>query len=194
MSATSIIAASAVFVQLACGTPHGPTAPRPSACPQAEAADAPDERKFNLGKPQLPPSHACLDWPMGGHFRKINSSFMDLHHPFTPGKHDGTDIGAAAGTPVFAPTAGVVEWTRAVAPCQDATVAVRFGEGWSYQAHHLSRVDVADGQSVARGQRLGLSGGEVDAQGSGPWTTGPHLHLSLLHDGAYVDAERYFCP
>jgi murein DD-endopeptidase MepM/ murein hydrolase activator NlpD len=129
-----------------------------------------------------------------GSYRTINSAFRDPDHPFTPGKHSGTDIDAPVGIPVLAPAAGVVDGIRAVGPCEDASVRVQFGEDWVYAVHHLSRVDVKDGQVVVRGQRLGLSGGEVGALGSGKWTTGPHLHLSMVHERSYVNAINYLCP
>lgn len=119
---------------------------------------------------------------------------MDPDHTFTPGKHDGTDFPAPIDTSVLAPAAGEVAWTREVAPCQDAAVAVSFGEGWTYEVHHLSRVDVVKGEKIVLGRRLGLTGGAIDAPGSGPWTTGPHLHFMLVREGAYVDAAKYFCP
>jgi murein DD-endopeptidase MepM/ murein hydrolase activator NlpD len=184
------------LVHVACAGPARPVAPSlpPSECREAaEKASGGQEKRFEAGKPPLPGPQACLDWPMGS-FRKITSTFMDPRHPFVPGRHDGTDIYAPVGTSVLAPSAGEVTWTRAVGPCQDAAVAVRYADGWVYEFHHLSRVDVAVGDKVVHGQRLGLSGGAVDADGSGPWTTGPHLHFSLSHEGAYVDAAQYLCP
>jgi len=181
----------AVFFHLACGTPPKAAMPAPGACPKPEAAE--EDKVFDTGKPPLPPGLDCLRWPMPDE-RKVSSPFMDPHHTFTPGKHDGTDFPAPVGTSVLAPAAGEVVWTRTVSKCDDAAVAVRFGDGWVYQVHHLSRVDVAPGEKIVPGRRLGLSGGEVDAPGSGPWTTGPHLHFMLVHDAAFVNAERYLCP
>ncbi|HJV32492.1 MAG TPA: M23 family metallopeptidase [Patescibacteria group bacterium] len=184
----------AVIGQAACGASSKPVAPKPSICPKPEAKEgAAEEKKFELGKPPLPSGLVCLRWPMPD-FRRVSSGFMDPKHTFTPGKHDGTDMPAPVGTSVLAAAAGEVLWTREVAPCQDAAVAVDIGEGWSLEVHHLSRVDVGKGEKIVPGRRLGLSGGAVDAPGSGPWTTGPHLHFMLVHEGAYVDAAKYLCP
>lgn len=180
--------------QSACGASPKPVPPKVPACPKPEAKEgAAQEKRFELGKPDLPRGLACLRWPMGG-FRRVSSRFMDPKHTFTPGRHDGTDMPAPVGTSVLSPADGEVVWTRDVAECQDAAVAVSFGDGWVLEVHHLSRVDVGKGEKIVSGRRLGLSGGAVDAPGSGPWTTGPHLHFMLVHDGAYVDAEKYLCP
>lgn len=185
----------AVIGQSGCGSSQKPIVSKETdVCPKSEAKKgAGTEKKFDLGKPALPTGLVCLRWPMSG-FRRVSSGFMDPKHGFTPGKHDGTDMPAPVGTSVLASAAGEVVWTRDVAPCQDAAVAVRFGEGWVFEVHHLSRVDVVKGEKIMLGRRLGLSGGAVGAPGSGPWTTGPHLHLMIVHDGAYVDAEKYLCP
>jgi murein DD-endopeptidase MepM/ murein hydrolase activator NlpD len=189
----------AVVGQSACGTQPKPNVPEPATCPKpdkAAAAAAARDKVFDTGKPPLPPGLRCLRWPMGS-FREASSPFMDPRYddgPLPPSRHDGTDLPAPIDTDVLAPAGGKVTWTRAVAPCEDAAVTIRFGEGWDYSVHHLSRVDVREGETVVPGQRLGKSGGAVDAPGSGPWTTGPHLHFMLIHEDAYVDAEKYFCP
>ncbi len=178
-----------VFMQTACA--HAPRGGIVETKPP-ETGTSPD-KLFDDGKPELPSGITCLSWPMGSH-RWITATFKDPHHPFVPGKHDGTDIQAPVGTAVLAPVGGVVTWTRAVAKDTDAAVAVTFGQGWVFEVHHLSQVEVTKGQTIVPGERLGLSGGAVGAPGSGPWTTGAHLHLSVSHDGAYVNAAQYFCP
>lgn len=45
---------------------------------------------------------------------------------------------------------------------------------------HLSRIDVRVGQSVRRGQTIGLSGASGDV-------TGPHLHFEVWKRGREVD-------
>jgi murein DD-endopeptidase MepM/ murein hydrolase activator NlpD len=48
---------------------------------------------------------------------------------------------------------------------------------------HLSRIDVKEGQHVATGDRIGLSG----ATGR---VTGPHLHWAVRLQGKYVDPAK----
>jgi murein DD-endopeptidase MepM/ murein hydrolase activator NlpD len=49
---------------------------------------------------------------------------------------------------------------------------------------HLDRIDVKVGEVVGKGQLLGLSGMTGRA-------TGPHLHWSVVLNGAMVDPELF---
>ena len=145
----------------------------------------------------LPFGVVCLDWPLGPDHRGISAGFHDPSYVFKAkiGDHDAIDLPTGVGTPILAPTFGKVV---AVGPVVDkehaAGVMVRIDAHWTYFVAHLSRVDVAKGESVRRGQTLGLSGGAVGAPGAGPWTTGPHLHFNLQDDGKSVDPVPYMCP
>jgi murein DD-endopeptidase MepM/ murein hydrolase activator NlpD len=48
---------------------------------------------------------------------------------------------------------------------------------------HLSRIDAREGQRVAAGERIGLSG----ATGR---VTGPHLHWAIRWQGAMLDPVK----
>jgi murein DD-endopeptidase MepM/ murein hydrolase activator NlpD len=50
---------------------------------------------------------------------------------------------------------------------------------------HLSRFKVKEGVQVRRGQLIGLSGATGRA-------TGPHLHLGVRWQGAYLDPAKLF--
>jgi len=93
--------------------------------------------------------------------------------------HSGTDFQAATGTPVVAPNRGrIVLADDLYFPGR--TVIIDHGAGvYSYLAH-LSSIAVKDGETVDRGERIGLSG----ASGR---VTGPHLHWSLRIGKARVD-------
>lgn len=161
--------------------------------PKDPPADDGAKPKFHDGLPDLPDDLECLRHPMDKH-RKISSKYRDPKHPFVPGNHSGIDFPAPVGTVVMAAAGGKVSALEPVAPGKDAYVSVRFAEGWTFSVHHLSAIVVEKGQDVVRGQRLGLSGGAVGADGSGPWTTGPHLHFSVAYEGAFVNASSYLCP
>ena len=91
--------------------------------------------------------------------------------------HNGIDVSLPQGTPVVALAPGVV---RRVTPLSDpvngGSVRIRHEGGYQTAYVHLSGVFVAEGQQVAGGQPIGLSGGEPGLPGSGR-STGPHLHL-----------------
>jgi hypothetical protein len=96
--------------------------------------------------------------------------------------HKGMDFRAATGTPVHAGNSGVVVLARALY-YEGSCVILDHGLGLFTISMHLSRIDVREGQRVADGERLGLSG----ATGR---VTGPHLHWAVRWDGAYLDPAK----
>lgn len=93
--------------------------------------------------------------------------------------HSGLDIAVDTGTPVANPAPGTVTLTGDFY-FNGNTVFVDHGGGLISMMCHLSRIDVATGQAVARGDVLGL----VGATGR---VTGPHLHWSVSMNGNRVD-------
>ena len=96
--------------------------------------------------------------------------------------HQGMDFRAATGTPVHAGNSGTVVLARKLY-YEGNCVVVDHGLGLSTISMHLSRIDVAEGQHVKKGQQLGLSG----ATGR---VTGPHLHWAVRWEGAYLDPAK----
>ena len=95
--------------------------------------------------------------------------------------HLGLDIAAPQGTPVGAMAAGRVTLAGELYFTGN-TLLVEHGLGVTSLYAHLSRIDVTEGQEVARGQRIGLLGATGRA-------TGPHLHLGLFWLSTPVDPE-----
>lgn len=97
--------------------------------------------------------------------------------------HAGLDMVVASGTPVKASAQGRV---LAVDDYffNGKTVFIDHGNGLITLYCHLKRIDVQTGESVAKGQRIGLSGKTGRA-------TGPHLHWSVVLNGAMVDPELF---
>ncbi len=96
--------------------------------------------------------------------------------------HKGMDFRAAMGTPVRAENGGAVVLARPLY-YEGNCVVIDHGLGLFTLSMHLSRIDVREGQHVATGDRLGLSG----ATGR---VTGPHLHWAVRWQGAYLDPAR----
>jgi len=96
--------------------------------------------------------------------------------------HKGMDFRAAAGTPVRASNGGVVVLARPLY-YEGNCVVIDHGLGLFTLYLHLSRIDVGEGQRLAAGDRLGLSG----ATGR---VTGPHLHWAVRWQGAYLDPAK----
>jgi hypothetical protein len=96
--------------------------------------------------------------------------------------HKGMDFRAATGTRVRAGNSGVVALARHLY-YEGNCVIVDHGLGLWTISMHLSRIDVKEGQHVAAGELLGLSG----ATGR---VTGPHLHWAVRWQDAYLDPAK----
>jgi Peptidase family M23 len=94
-------------------------------------------------------------------------------------RHTGTDFAGIVGAPVVAAARGVV---ALVADFYLAGRAVYLdhGAGLVTAYFHLSRVDVAEGDTVQAGQRIG-------GVGQSGRVTGPHLHWVLRYGAISVD-------
>ncbi len=98
--------------------------------------------------------------------RKIADRWKDYHK--------GADFRASIGTPIFSAEDGKVVAARNLLGSGN-TVIVDHGQGLLSLYFHLSKIKVKEGQSVKRGDIIGLSGQSGNAQG-------PHLHFEIrLH-------------
>jgi murein DD-endopeptidase MepM/ murein hydrolase activator NlpD len=97
--------------------------------------------------------------------------------------HSGMDIAAPTGTPVASPLPGRVIDTGDYF-FNGHTVWLDHGAGLLSMVCHLSRIDVAVGDVLATGQRMGA----VGATGR---VTGPHLHWSVMLNRTMVDPALF---
>lgn len=124
--------------------------------------------------PTLVSAAAVTGLPLSG---PITSRFGEHDIAEHAGGHTGVDIGAIAGTPVLAPAPGVVLEAIASNGVFGTYIALRHAGSFVSLFAHLSRLDVAAGQRVMAGTRLGLVG-------MTGLTTGPHLHWGLAEGGS----------
>lgn len=122
-------------------------------------------------EPFVAPIHGAKDGRNFGHRRVFNGQ------PRAP--HSGADLRADVGTPVLASNRGRVVLAKNLFYSGNAVI-VDHGLGLYTMYLHLSKIDVAPGAIVERGQRLGLAG----ATGR---VTGPHLHWGVRIVDARVD-------
>lgn len=106
-----------------------------------------------------------------GSRRVFNGTLASLHR--------GLDFRAPAGSPVAAANGGVVVLARSLF-YEGNCVIIDHGLGLMTLYMHLEKFSVAEGEQVRKGQIVGLSGATGRA-------TGPHLHMAVRWQGAYLD-------
>lgn len=176
---TGAIAASAVFAMAA--APLG-------------ASGMPDAAT-DLSNPAAPPVTAVAE-PAGPVMREILFQRpvrgYEVNSPFGQRKlafeaharmHKGVDIAAPRGTSVYAAAEGEVVRRGYDAAGYGNFVELRHPNGMTTLYGHMSRVDLATGDKVYAGSRVGLVG-------STGRSTGPHLHFEVRRDGRQVDPTR----
>lgn len=111
----------------------------------------------------------------------LTSRYGMRWHPIRGGyrAHRGIDLAAPAGSPIYAPAAGVVSgagWAGGYG----ISVILEHGGGLQTRYGHMSSFVVAVGQSVAAGSVIGYVG-------STGLSTGPHLHYEIRSNGQSID-------
>lgn len=97
--------------------------------------------------------------------------------------HEGVDLGAPEGTPIYASRTGVV--TAATYGSKSGYyVSINHGDGYSSIYMHMTRYVVSAGQAVSAGQLIGYVG-------STGVSSGPHLHFGISYNGTYVNPANY---
>lgn len=124
-------------------------------------------------------------WPLKG-YTSISSKFGWRIHPIlgTNRFHDGVDVRAPSGANILAPEDGEVISTGWLGGYGNHIV-IDHGGGLSTMFAHLSTILVREGQEVQRGQVIGRVG-------STGWSTGPHLHFSVLLRGEPTNPMNYY--
>lgn len=97
--------------------------------------------------------------------------------------HNGADFRADIGTPVEASNSGIVRLARNLFYSGNIVI-VDHGMGIFTNYAHLSKIQVIEGQHIARGHRIGLTG-------SSGRVSGPHLHWGVKVNDAYVDPLQF---
>lgn len=105
--------------------------------------------------------------------------------PFTQQRalHEGVDFSADVGTPIVAAAGGIVI-TAEYHPEYGNLLEIDHGNGYSTRYAHASKLHVALGQLIKRGQRIA----DVGSTGR---STGPHLHFEVRFNGASINPARF---
>ena len=103
------------------------------------------------------------------------------------GLHDGTDFGVACGQPLRAAGDGTVLTTVYSSSYGNRLyldLGIVDGKALTVVYNHLSGYAASPGDRVTRGETVGFVG-------STGWSTGCHLHFTVLEDGNPVDPMTY---
>jgi murein DD-endopeptidase MepM/ murein hydrolase activator NlpD len=123
---------------------------------------------------------------------KVTSRFAEHRTYFVNAKpvseatHFGYDLASTTAASITAANTGRVVFAGEIGIYGNC-VLIDHGLGLSSLYGHLSRVDVAKGDRVEKGQGLGLSG-ETGLAG------GDHLHFAMLVGATYVDPLEWWDP
>lgn len=116
---------------------------------------------------------------------RLSSSYGMRTHPVLGGRrnHSGIDLAAPTGTPIYATADGIV--SRADRSRTYGLVTyIEHGAQVQTRYAHMSRMVVADGQAVKKGDVIGYVG-------STGRSTGPHLHYEVRISGRAVNPMPY---
>ena len=135
-------------------------------------------------KPTL--NEAALASPLANVDIKVNSAYG----PRDRGTHHGADLAASSGTQLVAPANGEVIDAKIRRDNCGGTLYIDHGNGLKTRYCHLKRIDVNKGDTVTKGQVVGLTGGARGDRGRGR-STGAHLHYEVYLNGKTVDPAPY---
>lgn len=116
---------------------------------------------------------------------RMTSTFGMREHPILGGRraHKGVDLAAPTGTPVYATADGTVgraSWFSGYG----LFIALEHGGDMETRYGHMSRLNVAEGQRVHKGDVIGFVGSTGNS-------TGPHLHYEVRVAGEAVNPLPY---
>ncbi|MBM9460841.1 peptidoglycan DD-metalloendopeptidase family protein [Nocardioides sp. zg-536] len=169
---------------------------------QARAADQRALRELEKREARIKSRILALSRKQGGSYNgatggllarpgpgRITSAYGFRIHPIYGyyGLHNGTDFGTGCGAPLWAGESGTVVNTYydevygnrlylAIGKVNGATITLVY--------NHLSSYAVGQGAKVRRGQVVGYSGNTG-------WSTGCHLHFTVLRNGEPTDPMQY---
>ena len=130
-------------------------------------------------------SSASSGWLMPCSYTKLTSPFGNRVSPTAGAStyHQGVDLAAPQGTPVYASRAGRVT-VAGYGSAAGYYVSINHLDGYSTMYMHLNNYVVSSGQTVSAGQLIGYVGRSGVA-------TGYHLHFGIAYNGAYVNPANY---
>ena len=128
--------------------------------------------------PKLPPYKGAFQWPLAAGI--VSSEFG----PRWKKRHEGLDIAADEGEPVFASAAGRVIYADSRMRGYGNVVILRHDNQLTTLYAHNQSFKVRLGETVSQGQTIALLG-------STGRSTGPHVHFELRRSNVAQDPRRF---
>lgn len=124
-------------------------------------------------------------WLVPCAYKCVSSPFGDRDAPTAGAStyHQGVDLSAPEGTPIYASRTGVVT-AATYGKAAGYYVTINHGDGFSSIYMHMTNYVVKKGWAVSAGQLIGYVG-------STGISTGPHLHFGISYNGVYVNPAHY---
>lgn len=114
-------------------------------------------------------------WPANNHYLSGNNYWAG---------HQGLDIAAGLGAPVYAADSGVIVFAGWSNWGYGNMVVVDHSNGWNTLYAHLSQWNVSCGESVNKGYIVGLAGSTGNSSGA-------HLHFEMNYQGVRPNPWNY---
>lgn len=117
---------------------------------------------------------------------RLTAPFGEVFDPFKEGEtriHNGIDVAAPIGTPIYAPAGGVIREATDLYDGRAAygrVVTLQSTDGLLTLFSHLDSYSVTVGQRVVKGEQIATVGNSGKS-------TGPHVHIETMRDGKRLD-------
>lgn len=132
----------------------------------------------NVTKVQFNPADEAPQFTLPTNSQRVTAGY-GLQNPSWPQSHQGIDLKARTGTPVYASADGTVQLVT-TEPKWGNRVILKHANGYQTLYGHMNGFKVKRGQSVKAGDIIG----NVGSTGQ---STGPHLHFEIRKDGQTLD-------
>ena len=119
-------------------------------------------------------------------FAQIGASVGSKTNPFykVPMQHNGLDMIASSGEPVYAAADGLVSNVIRSRKGLGNVVEIDHGNGYMTRYAHLADIEVRKGRKLEKGTRIGY----VGVSGN---SFAPHLHYEVIKDTVVMDPVNY---
>jgi lipoprotein NlpD len=141
------------------------------------ASSSPSRSAKKKKSPTVKPRRGILIWPTKG---TLTSSFGKRNGR----KHEGIDIAAPKGTPIYSAAAGKVVFSGWGPTGYGKMVIIKHQHHLTTVYAHNSKILVKEGTQVKQGQKISL-------MGSTGRSSGPHLHFEVRNDTEPKNPIKY---